>query len=466
LRFDLFHDFRRDPMRVCTAILTAVLISSAAAALAQAPPAPTGAEDWESAAKKLQQATVTVRILTAKSGNSPADSNTDKDRAGAADTATVCSGVCVRDGQIVTAAMAGTDSSIRLTIAGGKQAEAELQVIDEFSGLALLKCAGSPAKPLEFAAETPAVGGGVMTASGWGVELPLVSLGIVAGTERQRQGASYPPLIQCDLRTTDTSSGAGVVDRHGKLVGVIVAADSPESRRGWAYAVPVSHVERLLRTAEAQKQAGVTIIKRRRPVAGLELDQADDRIVVKRVFAGGAAEKAGIKVGDVVLATEGVAIRAVYQAMLPTLYKQPGDTMTFRIERDAKVSDIQVVLGGGVEVSSAPLELLSGLMQPRVQVVKEAGGYVSRRPGGTTGEVFQPALPAEEPAPATATPAQKIALLEKALDRYRAALEFQQRQLKGEEKLRQLQDEQLKSLREEIDTLRRQLVAPAVPKSP
>ena len=252
---------------------------------------------------------------------------------------------------------------------------------------------------------------------------------------------------------------------------MIVAADSPESQRGWAYAVPVSHVERLLRTAEGQKQAGVTIIKRRRPVAGLKLDQIDDDIVVARVESGGAADKAGIQVGDTVLATEGVAIRAVYQAMLPTLYKQPGDTMTFRIQRGAKVSDIQVVLGGGVEVSSAPLALLSGLMQPRVQVVKEAGGYVARRPSDmsrsdTVREVFQPALPAEELAPPTATPAEKIALLEKALDRYRAVIEVQQRQLQGEQKQREAQDEQLKSLRQELETLRRQLVAPPAAKSP
>ncbi len=450
-------------------LLTTLLLGIAIVAQAQDQPAPSP-DPWESAAKKLQAATVTVRILTSQPNVGPTDAS-----------ATVCSGVCVREGQIVTAAMAGTDSSIRLTIAGGKQADAKLQVIDEFSGLALLKCSDSPAKPLEFAKETPAVGGGVMTASGWGVEQPLVSLGIVAGTERQRQGANYPPLIQCDLRTTDTSSGAGVVDRQGKLVGVIVAADSAESRRGWAYAVPVSHVERLLRTAEAQKQAGVTIIKRRRPVAGLKLDQIDDDIVVSRVEAGGAADKAGLKVGDVVLATEGVDIRAVYQAMLPTLYKQPGDTMTFRIRREAKVSEIQLVLGGGVEVSSAPLEMLSGLMQPRVQVVKEAGGYVARRPSevirsDSIREVFQPALPAEELAPTlgaglttppTATPAEKIALLEKALDRYRAVIEFQQRRLQGEEQQRAAQDEQLKSLRQELETLQRQLVAPpAAPKAP
>jgi serine protease Do len=259
-----------------------------------------------------------------------------------------------------------------------------------------------------------------------------VSQGIVAGIERQRQGGNYPPLLQCDLRTTDTSSGAGVVDRRDQLVGIIVAADSPESRRGWAYAVPVSHVERLLRTADGQQQAGVTIIKRRRPVAGLTLDQDGESIVVSRVFAGGAAEQAGMKVGDIVLATDGVAIRSVYQAMLPTLYKQPGDTLIFKVRRETGVSDVQLVLGGGVEVASAPIELLSGLIQPKVQVVREGSGYIARRPGDTIREVFQPELPPESPldeTPKTATPAEKIALLEKALDRYRAVIELQQREL-------------------------------------
>jgi len=423
-------------------------------ALAQAP-----ADPWESAAKKLQQATITVRILTAKPADAAAKEPSAKEPAEATQAVTVCSGVCVRDGQIVTAAMAGTDSQIRLTMAGGKQAEARLQVIDEFSGLALLKCEARPAAPLELAAEPPAVGGSVMTASGWGVELPLVSLGIVAGNERQRPGANYPPLIQCDLRSTDTSSGAGVVDRHGKLVGIIVAADSPESRRGWAYAVPVSHVERLLRTADAQKADGVTIIKRRRPIVGWQLDQDEDAIVVKRVFAGGAAEKAGIKVGDEVLATDGVAIRSVYQASLPTLYKQPGDTIVYRLQRAAGAQDVKVVLGGGVEVASAPLELLSGLIQPKIEIVREGAAYVARRPGDNVREVFQPPLPAEEVAPPTATPADKIALLEKALDRYRSVIEYQQRQLSGEQKRRGEQDKLLETLRAELETLRRQVEA-------
>ena len=55
-------------------------------------------DSWESAAKKLGQATLTVRILTAR----PADPAAS-DASQPPQSVTVCSGVCVRDGQIVLA---------------------------------------------------------------------------------------------------------------------------------------------------------------------------------------------------------------------------------------------------------------------------------------------------------------------------------------------------------------------------
>jgi hypothetical protein len=356
--------------------------------------------------------------------------------------------------------MAGSDSRIRLTLPGGAQWDAKLQLIDEFSGLSLLKTEARLDGVLELADKTPAAGGGVMTAAAWGVEQPLISQGIVAGIERQRPGASYPPLLQCDLRTMDTSSGAAVVDRQARLVGIIVATDSPEARRGWAYAVPTAHVQRILRAADEQKGDSVLIVKRRRPVVGWVLDQDEDAIVVRRLTAGGAAEKAGIKVGDVVLATDGVEIRSVYQAVLPTLSKQPGDTITFRIEREGGIEDKQVVLGGGVAVSSAPFELLAGLIQPKVEIVRQPdGSYIARRGDRTVREVFSPPLPDDEPPPQPRTSADAIALLEKALDRYRIVIELQQKQLAAEHKRRQEQEELLQGLRTEMETLRRQLDA-------
>lgn len=416
---------------------------------------------WVKPAERLQSATVTVRVssdapATAEAAERPAgdvDSAEGVAAATEAPAVTICTGICVGKGLIATSVVAGSDSRIRLTLPGGKQIAAKLRVIDEFSGLTLLECDADPLSPLELATEAPAVGSGVMTASAWGVEKPVVSLGVVAGVERMVRGAMYPPLMQCDVRTTDTSSGAAVVNRDGKLVGIVVAIDSPESRRGLAYAVPVSHLQRLLRIAEAKeagddakpngakREKGVLILKRQRPIVGMRLEGDEDAIFVRHLTAGGPAEKAGIKIGDRVVATEGVAIRSVYQAVLPSLHKQPGDTMRFRIEREGKLQTIEVVLGGGVELASAPRQLLSELIQPQLQIGRDpSGAYVTRSRPGHLAEVFAPAEPAGDDPPA-ATAAEKMALLEKALERYQRVIEMQQ--------------QQIQSLKTELDALRK-----------
>jgi S1-C subfamily serine protease len=201
--------------------LTYVLFFAALPALAAEPSGPTAGDSWELGARKLQQATVTVRIW----GESPQD-------AAKPAAVTVCSGLCVREGRVIIAATVGSDTRIRLTLPGGKQADAKVQIIDEYSGLALLKADTAPLVPLVAAQAAPAVGGELLTAAAWGLDQPLVFRAIVGGTHRKHPGSNYPPLLQCDCLTTPTSTGAGLIDRQGRLVGVIVAADREGSRRG------------------------------------------------------------------------------------------------------------------------------------------------------------------------------------------------------------------------------------------
>ena len=182
-----------------------------------------------------------------------------------------------------------------------------------------------------------------------------VSVGILGACERTLAGTNYPPLLQCDLRTTETSSGAGVVDHQGRLIGVVVATDGEPGNRGWTYAVPAAHVKRLMTIhREEPHRTGVVILKRRRPVIGMVLDGEDQTVVVSRVFDESPAERAGIRVGDQIIAADGVMIRSVYQAVRPMLYKQPGDTMGFLMQREGKQIRASVVLGGGIELPSAP----------------------------------------------------------------------------------------------------------------
>jgi hypothetical protein len=186
----------------------------------------------------------------------------------------------------------------------------------------------------------------------------------------------------------------------------------------------------------AQAKAGgdeqqVVILKRRRPIVGMVLEGNEEAVLVQRVTAGGPAEKAGVKVGDRVLAADGVLIRSAYQAVLPTLYKQPGDSIRYRVQRDDGERELEIVLGGGVELPQLSQQDLGQLFLPRVEVGRDPEGkfFAQRRPGHLR-EVSQPPLPTEPEPVAAPTAKQKIDLLIKALERYQAVIELQQKEIR------------------------------------
>jgi hypothetical protein len=105
-----------------------------------------------------------------------------------------------------------------------------------------------------------------------------------------------------------------------------------------------------------------------------------------------------------------------------------------------------------------------------------AGNYIARRGEQNVRPVFSPPLPEDELPPAGSasagqapkqfTTAEKLAILEKALDRYRVVIEVQQKQLTAEHKLRQAEEERrqtqeelIQALRAEMETLRREIDA-------
>jgi cell division septum initiation protein DivIVA len=147
--------------------------------------------------------------------------------------------------------------------------------------------------------------------------------------------------LQCDVRTTETSSGAALVDESASLVGIIVATAAPEERAGWTYAVPVRYVQRLL-----QAKAKVLPMPPQ-PVLGCTLGPGAVKgsLVVEHVNEGGPADLAGIRKGDIVKEFDGLQLRNVYQAVGCIDQKQPGETITVSVEQDGRVKQLDIVLG-------------------------------------------------------------------------------------------------------------------------
>jgi S1-C subfamily serine protease len=367
---------------------------------------------------------------------------------------TVCTGICLADGLIVTSLDVTANSSIRITYPGGEQSTARPRVIDEYSGLVLLQTKSLSRTGLQLASEVPETGEWVVSAASWGAEKPVISVGIVSSTGRALAGTRYPPLLQCDLRSVQTSSGAALVNRSGDLVGVVVLTDANNNRQGWTYAVPAQHVKRLVKSlASRQNKDEILILKRRRPVVGMVLGGNADNIAVIRIEKDGPAARAGIQVGDRILATDGIKIRSVYQAIRPVLYKQPGDTMLFTVQNKDRVRQVQVTLGGGVALPASSVNKLSQYVQPKIDLSSRATVQPQLRPHQ---EVSLPGDDGEiTPAPRTSD--QKIQLLEKALDRYRRVIIYQQGQLASQRQETLQTDKQLEKLQQEVDALKKQI---------
>jgi S1-C subfamily serine protease len=432
-----------------------LLATGTLAAVAQDAPLPS----LEQASRKLLDATVTVRVRNPIGDDDvgqPAEADPAADPVVAA--VTVCTGIVVDKRLVISPVFAAADSQIRITLRTGQQLTAVPKVLDQYTGLALLETQQDLPGRIARTDDPPAAGAWVLSAAAWGTEGPAVSVGILSASQRTLAGTNYPPLLQCDLRTAETSSGAGVVDRQGHLIGIVVATDAQHDHRGWTYAVPSNHIQRLLTVREEDPdRAGVVILKRRRPVIGMVLDGVEDTVVVSRVFEQSPAERAGIRVGDQMIAADGTMIRSVYQAVRPMLFKQPGDTMTFQIQRDGKTMETTVVLGGGIELPAAPFANVRQYLRPTLDVRQVGeGAYAARRGPELTREVLAPQsvvpLPEEKARPASA--AEKIQWLKRALEQHQQAILALQKQLQEQEQQYQQAEQQLRSLQQPIEPRR------------
>jgi len=422
----------------------------------------------ENAAARLQAATVTVRVVPEAPSSRPrpgaaGDGRHEElaDRPGARwGQVSVCSGVSIGQGLIVSQLEVGGGDGVRITLVDGQQVDAQLSVVDHYSGLVLLATTRQDLPAVPLADRPPAVGSWVLSAAAWGAEKPAVSAGLVGSSERTLPGGQFPGLLQCDLRTAATSSGAGVVDPTGRLVGVVLATDAAGDQHGWTYAVPASHVQRLLRARVDQR---VVVLQRRRPVVGLVLAAGEHPadVRVERVVPGGPADRAGIRVGDRILAADEVAIRSVYQALQPLLQKQPGDKLALLVKRDGEPRRVEVTLGGGIEVPVADTRWPQRLQPRRIEISRTAPDRFDVTP--PTAAVRNLAAGDTAPQPA-AVARDPVALLEEAVERYGVVIQRLQERLESREKQLEENQQQLRRLEAELEALRQQMpTSPAGP---
>ncbi len=170
------------------------------------------------------------------------------------------------------------------------------------------------------------------------------NLGILKGKYR------IESFIQTDAALNPGNSGGALVNTDGQLVGINSAIISPSGGyAGNSFAIPVSIVKKVVddlkEYGEVQRAfLGVTIQDVTADLAKKQNLDILEGAYVSGLADGGAAEKAGVKSGDVITAINGDKVGSSAELQEQISKYRPGDKVTVTVNRDNKKKQFEVEL--------------------------------------------------------------------------------------------------------------------------
>ena len=265
------------------------------------------------------------------------------------------SGVVVtQDGYILTNNhVIDSADDIRVEFNDGRSFKAKLVGADKPSDLALLKIeqTGLPTLPLGNSDAVQV--GDVVLAVGNPLGIgQTVTMGIVSAKGRSTGSGdgSYEDFLQTDAPINHGNSGGALVNTKGELVGInSQIVSQSDGNIGIGFAIPANmarHVMDALKTDGRvhRSQLGVTV----QPVTSemaesLGLKEVGGAIV-SSVAPGSAAEKAGVKRGDVIKSFNGQPIHDFNALRIRVADSEPGSNASVVVVRDGSEKTINVKL--------------------------------------------------------------------------------------------------------------------------
>ncbi len=236
--------------------------------------------------------------------------------------------------------------------------EAEIVGRDEATDLAVLKIKASKKLPFAPLGDSDAIRVGQWAiAIGNPFQLEnTVTVGVISAKGRQldpRRGglaARYTSFIQTDASINPGNSGGPLLDLSGKVIGINTMITSPSGGSvGIGFAIPINVAKRVLESIIKEgrvirPQLGIAYRPLEPEVAeklGLKPGQGME---VSTVFEGTAAEKAGIKAGDIILTLDGKPLKESDDLRSIIFGHKVGDKVALDVFRKGKRLTLSVPL--------------------------------------------------------------------------------------------------------------------------
>ena len=271
------------------------------------------------------------------------------------------SGVIIReDGYIVTNnhVVQGA-TKIEVTLNNNMTYEASLVGTDPATDVALIKidATGLPIVPIGDSDKLRLGEWVLAIGSPLGEQLRgTITAGIVSAKGRSMPSNSrefkIESFIQTDAAVNPGNSGGALVNKAGELVGINTAIVSQTGAySGYSFAVPSNIVKKIVGDlidfgSVKRAKLGVAMT----PVTQESADKMKlsslDGVYINEVSKGGAADKAGVKEGDILLAIDSTVIKSPSALQEKVNSFHPGDKSVLKIVRDGKVKELPVTFQG------------------------------------------------------------------------------------------------------------------------
>jgi S1-C subfamily serine protease len=260
------------------------------------------------------------------------------------------SGIHWRSGVIVTAEEAlERDEDIKITLLGGRQAEASLAGRDPTTDVAVLRFQPN-GLPIAPTADASLRSGQVAVAVGNHEGAPLAALGIVAlagGAWHSRRGGTIDSLIRLDLALHPAGEGGALLDVQGQVTGMTVLG--PRRR---ALAIPTSTINRTVDQLLAKGHvfrgyfgAGLQPVRLARTSKDTQPSGSGRGVLVVSIDPDGPAARAGLLVGDIVVAWNAEQVDQVRDIMRLLGSESAGKTVDLGLIRGGTPMPLKVVIG-------------------------------------------------------------------------------------------------------------------------
>lgn len=244
----------------------------------------------------------------------------------------------------------------------------------------------------------------IAVGSPFGLE-ETVTVGVISAKGRSGLGTgTYEDFLQTDASINPGNSGGPLVNIDGEVIGINAMIIQPG--QGIGFAIPInlakSIMEELIKTGKVV-----------RPWVGIGLqDLTPDLIksfnlkdkegaLISQVYEGSPAEKAGLKVGDVIIEIDGKKIKSSQDVVREVLKKQVGQKAQFVLMRDGNRVEVPIVTAqmpaefGEKRTGQAEKKEYYGLRVREVtpEVAKQLG---LEKTEGVVIESVEPGSPAQE----------------------------------------------------------------------